>query len=67
MSWAIHSLHAPPVQTDDQGRYSLNGRDWIKAGVPIHTAETREEAEQWQAENIARCYRTITATNSAPE
>lgn len=50
MSWAIHSLHAPPVQTDDQGRYSLNGRDWIKAGIPIHTAETREEAEQWQAE-----------------
>ena len=34
--WAIHSLYAPPVETDDQGRYSLNGRDWIKAGIPIH-------------------------------
>ena len=50
MNWSVHSLHAPPVQTDNQGRYSLNGRDWIKAGIPIHTAETREEAEQWQAE-----------------
>ena len=43
-------LWAPPTETDDQGRYSLNGRDWIKAGIPIHTAETREEAVQWQAE-----------------
>lgn len=50
LMWAIHSLWAPPTETDNQGRYSLNGRDWIKAGVPIHTAETREEAEQWQAE-----------------
>ena len=52
--WAVHSLYAPPVQTDDQGRHSLNGRDWIKAGIPIHVADTREEAEQWQAERRER-------------
>lgn len=48
MKWAIHSLHAPPVEIDERNRYSLTeGRDWIQGSEPIHTAETREECEAW--------------------
>lgn len=42
---------APPVEIDERNRYSLTeGRDWIQGSEPIHTADTKEEAEQWQAE-----------------
>jgi len=51
MTFAVHSLHAPPVEIDERNRYSLTeGRDWIQGSEPIHTADTKEEAEQWQAE-----------------
>ena len=39
-----------PSETDDRGRYSLNGRDWIKAGYPYTPLRHAREAEQWQAE-----------------
>ena len=36
LMWAIHSLWAPPTETDDQGRYSFNGRGLDQGKVP-HT------------------------------
>ena len=61
MTFAVHSLHAPPVEIDERNRYSLTeGRDWIQGSEPIHTADTKEEAEQWQAERSA----ALCGTNS---
>lgn len=51
MMWAVHSLFAPASEWDGTS-YTLNGRDRIKAGTPIHTADTREEAEEWRLNQI---------------
>ena len=48
---AVERPPSPPVEIDERNRYSLTeGRDWIQGSEPIHTADTKEEAEQWQAE-----------------
>lgn len=54
MTWAVHNLAAPAVETDAAGTYTLNGKDRIKLGAPLHTAETREEAEEWRAARIGK-------------
>jgi len=43
--WAVHNIYAPAIEWDGAS-YTLNGRDRIKPGAPIHTADTREEAEE---------------------
>lgn len=48
MPYAIHSLFAPPIPIDDEGRYA------VAPDVPRYHAEslrvfdTREEAEEWR-------------------
>lgn len=55
MTFAIHSLHVPARETDDQGRITLNGRDWFNPGDPIHEPfQTKEDAEQWRADRLGR-------------
>jgi hypothetical protein len=51
MTFAVHNLHAPSVEWDGSS-YSHNGKDRIKAGAPIFTADTREEAEEWRLNQI---------------
>lgn len=48
MVWAIHNLHAPAIEIDAAGTYSHDGIARIAAGAPLHTAGTREEAEDWR-------------------
>lgn len=53
MTWAIHSIHAPAVEIDEAGTYTLDGTTRIKLGQPLLTAETREEAERLRQERIS--------------
>jgi hypothetical protein len=46
--FAVHNIHAPPVEIDENGTYTLNGRDRIPLGEPLFTADTMEECEQWR-------------------
>lgn len=52
MTWAVHSVHAPAVEIDEAGTYTLDGQTRIKLGEPLFTAETREEAERLRRERI---------------
>lgn len=46
--WVVHNLHTPAIEIDAGGTYSHDGIARIAAGAPLHTAETREEAEAWR-------------------
>ncbi len=51
MRWAVHSIHAAAVEIDNDGRYTLNGSNWIPLGAPINPPEKmvgREAAEAWR-------------------
>jgi len=50
MNHAIFSLHSPPREIDSKNRCTMNGKEWIKCGVPLWVATTREEAIAWQTE-----------------
>jgi len=50
--FAVHSIHAPAVEIDEAGTYTLDGVTRIKVGPPLFTAETREEAERLRHERI---------------
>lgn len=52
MTWAVHSIHAPAIEIDEVGTYTLDGVARIKLGIPLFTAETREEAERLRHERI---------------
>ena len=52
--FAVHSIHAPAVEIDEAGTYTLNGRHRIKLGEPLFVAETREEAERLRKERIGK-------------
>ena len=49
--YAVRSLHAPAVLTDDKGTMTHNEARIILP-QPIHTADTWEEAEEWRAGRI---------------
>lgn len=51
MTYAVHSLHAPAVEITD-GAYTIDGKTMIRLGDPLHTAETREEAEEWRSARL---------------
>lgn len=50
--FCVHSIHAPAVEIDEAGTYTLDGATRIKLGEPLFTAETFEEAERLRQERI---------------
>lgn len=55
--FAVHSIHAPAVEIDETGTYTIDGATRIKLGEPLFTAETREEAERLRQERIDHAQR----------
>ncbi len=53
MTFAVHNLHAPAVETIEGG-YTLTPGVVIKLGDPIHTAASFEEAEAWRLAELER-------------
>ncbi len=51
MTFAVHSIHAPAVKLHGTCM-THDGKTMIPLGEPLFTAETREEAEAWQAERL---------------
>lgn len=47
MTWAVHSIHVPATRPIDGGM-SHDGKTVIPLPVPIHTADTMDEAESWR-------------------
>jgi len=47
MTYAVHTIHAPSVLTDQHGTMTHNEARIILP-TPIHTADTWEEAEEWR-------------------
>ncbi|GLT02935.1 hypothetical protein GCM10007897_43650 [Sphingobium jiangsuense] len=50
--FAVHSIHAPAVEIDETGTYTIDGTTRIKLGEPLFTAETCDEAERLRHERI---------------
>lgn len=50
MTYAVHNLHSPPVEIDDQGTMTLDGKTRIPLPSPLETFDTMEEALAWQGE-----------------
>lgn len=50
MPIAVHSLFARPVEIDDQGTMTLDGKTRIPLPSPLETFDTLEEALAWQGE-----------------
>lgn len=53
MSWAVHSLHAPSVEINEQGEMK-HGKDTIPLPEPLFVAETRDEAETWRNTRLSQ-------------
>lgn len=53
MTYAIHSLHAPPVLWHNNS-YTLDGRMPILAKEPLFVADSLEEVERWREDAIGR-------------
>lgn len=51
--YAVHSWHAPAIIIDSKGTMTHNEAR-ISLPAPIYTATTREEAEEWRAEQLER-------------
>lgn len=49
MTFAIHSIHAPACEIDEQGAMTHDGTHRIKLPPPIFVADTMDEAEEWRA------------------
>ncbi len=50
MKWAVHNLHIPAVEIDNDGTYTLDGVARIKLGEPLKTFNTKDAAEGWRKE-----------------
>lgn len=46
--FAVHNIHAAAVEIDENGTYTLDGKNRIPLGEPLFTADTLEECEQWR-------------------
>lgn len=52
MTYALHSLYAKPVEIDQSGTMTLDGKTRIALPEPLKTFDTLDEAEQWRADRL---------------
>ncbi|WP_164857152.1 hypothetical protein [Sphingomonas crocodyli] len=52
--FAVHNLWSPVTSIDAAGTYTHDGIARIKAGAPLFTAESFDEAEEWRQRELAK-------------
>ena len=52
MPFAVFNMHTRSVEITEDGSYTHDGKWSIKAGEPLHVAETFATAEIWRIEKL---------------
>ncbi|WP_260581127.1 hypothetical protein [Sphingopyxis sp. PET50] len=53
MTFAVHNIHVPAIQIDEQRTYAIAG-DGPRFNVePLATFDTFDEAEEWRGKRLA--------------